>query len=140
METVISRKYCLNLLHTLHSSIPRSWTSHIYYYFQNIKKKQDNSHLGHSSVKTYSVLTVLSWLITGQCLNSGKKHPSLVYVSKLSCFLSAPLVPISHFSTGKATISSFIAIAASNISGTRSLLLRVYYIAIIIKRTKENPQ
>lgn len=46
METVISRKYCLNLLHILHSSIPRSWTSHIYYYFQNIKKKIGQLTLG----------------------------------------------------------------------------------------------
>lgn len=44
------------------------------------------------SVRTGSVLTVLSWVITGQC-EPGEKCPSLVYVSKPVASWVLPLPP-----------------------------------------------
>lgn len=98
METVIPRKYCVSLFICLPQFYPQTVDNSTFITIPKILKKIGQFTLGLLiSVRIYSVLTIVSWFITGQCLNSGKKRPSLVYVSKFSCFLSASLCPHQPF-------------------------------------------
>lgn len=98
----------------------------MYYYPRILGKKKnrtihtwatricENIPCSHSSQLAHHWLVSKLW----------KETSRFVYVHKLCCFLSASLVPISHFSTGSATKSSFIAIVASDLSCSRSSFLK----------------